>query len=183
MTPLESFLALHFGLLLAFSTVGLVVNVTSFHFHPPSPTKSNLSPDSFLPFPSGCCLASARQEGTASSPPYCAHCFFLDFERLPLVQYYWRREPHSGLLRMYGFGGNLGSLGGKWLSETLTSTVRNPDLWRYARSYLQVQRWFLEKLEPTSTRVLSYSATNLLRQNRKSDGNESNRVNIPRSCI
>jgi hypothetical protein len=84
---------------------------------------------------------------------------------------------------MYGFGGDLGSLGGKWLSETLTSAVRNPDLWRYARSYLQVQRWFLEKLEPTSTRVLSYSATNLLRQNRKSDGNESNRVNIPRSCI
>ena len=28
MTPLESFLALHFGLLLAFSAVGLVVNVT-----------------------------------------------------------------------------------------------------------------------------------------------------------
>jgi hypothetical protein len=32
MTPLESFLALHFGLLLAFSAVGLVVNVTSFSF-------------------------------------------------------------------------------------------------------------------------------------------------------
>jgi hypothetical protein len=32
MTPLESFLALHFGLLLAFSALGLVVNVTPF-FH------------------------------------------------------------------------------------------------------------------------------------------------------
>jgi hypothetical protein len=84
---------------------------------------------------------------------------------------------------MHGFGGNLGPLGGEWLSETLISTVRNPDLWRYARSHLQAQRWFLEKLEPTSTRVLSYSATNLPRQNRKSDGNESNGANTPRWCI
>ena len=35
MTPLESFLALHFGLLLAFSAVGLVVNVCVILFtHP-----------------------------------------------------------------------------------------------------------------------------------------------------
>lgn len=58
---------------------------------------------------------------------------------------------------------------------------RNPDLWRWGttqRSYLQVHEWFLEKLEPTSTRVLSYSATNLLRQNRRSDGNESKRRTV-----
>ena len=61
------------------------------------------------------------------------------------------------------------------LPETLTSTIRNPDLRRYERSYLQARRWFLEKLEPTSTRVLSYSATSLLRQNRRNDGNESSR--------
>lgn len=184
MTPLESFLALHFGLLLAFSAVGLVVNVTSFHFSPRSPThplvtKSNLSLDSSLPFLIGCYPASARQEGTAGSPPYRAHRIFLNSERLPLIQYCWRREPLPDLLRVYGFGGDLGSLGGKWLSETLTSTVRNPDLWRRARSHLQARWWFLEKLEPTSTRVVSYSATNLLRQNRKSDGNESNRDNTP----
>ena len=45
----------------------------------------------------------------------------------------------------------------------------------HPRLFLQGRRRFLEKLEPTSTRVLSYSATNLLRQNRRSDGNESNK--------
>src|SRR6267154_3275594 len=155
----------------------------------PQPPHTNLksiffiSPDSFLPFPSGCYPAPARQEGTAGSPAYRALRIFLNFERLPLIQYCWRREPLPDLLSMHGFGGDLGSLGGKWLSETLTSIVHNPDLWRHARSYLQGQPWFLEKLEPTSTRVRSYSAANLLRQNRKSDGNEDNRVNIPRSCI
>jgi hypothetical protein len=183
MTPLESFLALHFGLLLASSAVGLVLNVCDLLSFSP-PLNQNLSPDSLLPFPSGCCYpASARQEGTADSPLHRAHRIFLNFERLPLLQYCWRREPFPDLLRVHGFGGHLGTVGSKWLSETLTSTVHNPDLWRYARSYLQAQRLFLEKLEPTSTRVLSYSATNLLRQNRKSDGNESNSVNIPRSCI
>jgi hypothetical protein len=44
----------------------------------------------------------------------------------------------------------------------------------HPRLFLQGRRRFLEKLEPTSTRVLSFSATNLLRQNRRSDGNESN---------
>ncbi len=89
MTPLESFLALHFGLLLAFSAVGLVVNVTSFHFprnilsQPLPHTKMKLSADSF-PFPSGC-PASARQEGTANSPTYRAHSIFLTSERLPLI--------------------------------------------------------------------------------------------------
>jgi hypothetical protein len=137
--------------------------------------------DSFS-FPSGR-LATARQEGTTDSPPYRPHRIFLTSERFLLIQYCWRREPLPDLLSMHGFGGDLGPLGGKWLSETLTSTVRNPDLRRHERSYLQAQRFFLEKLEPTSTRVLSYSATNLLRQNRKSDGNESNKVNTtPRSC-
>ena len=84
----------------------------------------------------------------------------------------------TGLVGVWGLWAVSGSL------ETLTSTVRNPDLRRLERSYLQARRWFLEKLEPTSTRVLSYSATNLLRQNRKSDGNESSRgkgklVNTP----
>jgi len=41
MTPLESFLALHFGLLLAFSAVGLVVNIPS----PPSPAAALPQPD------------------------------------------------------------------------------------------------------------------------------------------
>lgn len=142
-----------------------------------------ISPDSFVPFfPSGCCPASARQEGTTGSPLYRPHRILLTSERLPLIQYCWRREPRPDILLVYGFGGDLGTLGGKWLSETLTSAVRNPDLWRYARSYSQAHLGFLEKLEPTSTRVLSYSATNLLRQNRKNDGNESNGANTPQSC-
>lgn len=45
LTPLESFLALHFGLLLAFSAVGLVINVKplpSLYPRRPPPTKSNV---------------------------------------------------------------------------------------------------------------------------------------------
>lgn len=142
MTPLESFLALHFGLLLAFSAIGLVVNVcdTLVSFSPAHPTTPLLnqkfpSLDSFLPFfPSGCCCpAPARQEGTTNSPLYRANRIFLNFERLPFLQYCWRWEPLPDLLRVHGFGGHLGTVGSKWLSETLTSTVHNPDLWRFER--------------------------------------------------
>ncbi len=135
MTPLESFLALHFGLLLACSAVGLVVNVRVCFNAPriPTVTKSNYNSLPTDSFPDYCCCpaSSSAQEGTANSPFSRAHRVLLAFERLPLVQYCWRREPLPDLLRVHGFGGDLGILGGKWLlPETLTSTVHNPDLWR-----------------------------------------------------
>jgi hypothetical protein len=136
LTPLESFLSLHFGLLFAFSAVGLVVNVKRFHsgyLSPPPLSNHNNRVISFSFLhtdPFRCSRTCARREGTSgSSSSRRAHGIFRTPERLLLVQYDRRWEPPQIVFSVYWSSGDLGLVGGKWLLrmvQPITATVPDP---------------------------------------------------------
>jgi hypothetical protein len=152
MTPLESFLALHFGLLLAFSVLGLVLNVTPrFIFHPEFPTIPNLALILFLfstqiPSPSTAPAAgvvAALPQLDKKGPP--VHPFIVPIASFSLLSAFisYNTAGAGSLSLIYSACTGLVGIWGLWVvsgsPETLTSTVHNPDLRRYERSYLQAQ--------------------------------------------
>ena len=172
-------MALHFGLLLAFSAVGLVVNVTlvSYSRNPPSLKLKSNGPQ----IPS----AVAVPQPDNKDPP--THPLIVPIASFSLLGAFlsYNTAGIGSLGIFYSACTGLLGIWGLWVVSAFQKhefTVPTVSVTRifggHPRFCLQGRRHFLERQGPTSTRVLSFSATNILRQNRRSDGNESNRREV-----